>query len=330
MSNVPKRWRAIALQSRFVSFSVCWVRVVSIIPSVFLLSAHLMAMQIAGAGPLIASVLDWCGVRHPVLERLTRWSWYAFWLGVVLGFGVAATQVILVQREYTRALEVLAYKLKWGVAELVVFAIGLWIYLWGWRCLRSSRLRRGWHIAIGLLTATNLLYHFPSLMLLFTRVAAERIDVAEPMRAAAYREVAFQGDVLAGTVHFWLASLVAGGVALVVIASDADAASEEASPECQRMGTWAASIALVAAMLELPVGTWLLTALPGDDQSQLLGSDLWATGLLGLAFFAALGLMQELAAIAFGSWSRISVRRCALKFCVVLVAMVGASMRLGS
>ena len=159
----------------------------SIVPSVFLLTAHLLAMQIAGAGPLIAVLLDLCRVRSTQLERLTRWSWYAFWIGSLLGIGVAVSQIIVVQRDYGPALEALAYKLKWGVAELIVFAVSLWCYLWGWKRLRSSRWQRGWHMVIGLFAATNLLYHFPTLMLLFSRTVATRVELTNPVGVAAYR-----------------------------------------------------------------------------------------------------------------------------------------------
>ena len=60
-----------------------------------------------------------------------------------------------------------------------------------------------------------------------------------------------------------------------------------AEGQSRRIGTWATSIALIAAMLQLPVGIWLLAVLPSSEQSRILGSDLWATGLLALAFFSA-------------------------------------------
>jgi hypothetical protein len=126
-----------------------------------------------------------------------------------------------------------------------------------------------------------------------------------------------------------LAPSVASGVALALSASEMTEPRDEPCGERPRAGTWGVLIALVAALLQLPVGMWLLAALPGDDQSQLLGNDLWATGLLAAGFFVAISLMHELASLAFGAWTRTSVRRCAMKMCVVTVAMAGASLRLG-
>ena len=284
-------------------------------------------MQVAGGAPLIAVGLDICGLSPQLLERLTRSSWHAFWIGNLLGFGVAATQMVFVQRDYGPAMQEFAYKMKWGVAELVVFAVSLWFYVWGWQRLRSTRGRRGAHIVIGLVAATNLLYHFPSLMLMFSRATAGRMVVGRPVDAEVYRQIAFQGDILVATVHFWLASLVAGGVTLALLATDG--ASEDTNAEHGRVGVWSASIALVAALLQLPVGFWLVAVLPDADQSQLLGNDLWALGLLLVAFFAALGLMHELASMAFGSCQRSSANRSAMKLIVVVLAMVGVSVRLG-
>ena len=40
--------------------------------------------------------------------------------------------------------------------------------------------------------------------------------------------------------------------------------------------------------------------------------------------------MHELASIAFGDWNQMAVRRSAITLCVLTLAMVGASMRLGN
>ena len=311
---------------------------VSIVPSVLLLTAHLLAMQVAGAGPLVAVLLDKIGGRHCLLERLTRVSWWSFWIGILLGGALTLTQVSLVDRDYGPAIEMLAYKLQWGVLELLVFAMSLWAYLWGWRRLRSSRARRGWHRFLGIFTATNLLYHFPTLMLLFSRIVEGRLETTEPISAASYRGYAFGGDVFAATVHFWLASLVTAGIVVALLAIQASGREEgtelgstKTTPmeATRRVGLWGNSIALIAAMLQLPVGMWLLSVLPGDEQARVLGNDWKATGLLAVAIVLAFGLLHDLASIAFGSWGRPAVRRCAAKLCVLTLAMVAASMRLG-
>lgn len=315
------------------------------IPTILLLTFHLLAMQLAGAGPLLAALLDLLGKRHPILERLTEWSWVAFWIGVILGGAVAGTQILFGQREYAPALEMLGYKLKWGVAELVVFAVAMWLYRWGWSRLRGTRTSRGWHITIGLFAATNLLYHFPTLMLLFSRVVSGRIALSEPMDAATYRAFAFAGPILAASIHFWLASLVVAGVSLALlvireattgrddgenndgpIISDGDVRELTA----REVGSWGIGVALVAAMSQLPVGMWLVAVLESPIQAEVLGKNLWTTGLLGLAVFAAFGLMHDLASITFGDWSQKTVTGSAAKLIIVTLIMVATSMRLGS
>ncbi len=319
------------------------------IPSLLLLVTHLTAMQVAGAGPLIATLLDACGVRHPLLRSLTRVSWWSFWIGAILGGAAIVTQITLVDRDYGPAVEMFSYKLIWGLLELVVFVVALWAYLWGWRGMRDSAIKRGTHMALGLFAATNLLYHFPPLMLLFSRVVVGRIEPMATLPAAAYRSIAFRSDLLAATLHFWLASLVTASAALMMLAvryvprQDDKTTAEGPVVAIQgtdpsiswdgdagRVGRWGAAIALAAAMLQLPVGMWMLAALPHADQSRMLGGDLWVTAMLAIGFFAALALMQELAGIAFGGWTKAAVHRSVVKLTVIMVTMVAASLQLGT
>ena len=61
----------------------------------------------------------------------------------------------------------------------------------------------------------------------------------------------------------------------------------------------------------------------------MLGDDILATGLLGLAIFAALSLMHQLASISFGQLSERAVTRAGGTLVLVMALMVGATMRLG-
>ena len=71
------------------------------IVSVLLLTTHLLTVQLAGCGPLIAAAFDLCQAPQPLLVRLTRWSWIAFLIGIVTGLIVSVVQVVLLDRDYT-------------------------------------------------------------------------------------------------------------------------------------------------------------------------------------------------------------------------------------
>ncbi|HEV3415668.1 MAG TPA: hypothetical protein VG056_02600, partial [Pirellulales bacterium] len=84
----------------------------------------------------------------------------------------------------------------------------------------------------------------------------------------------------------------------------------------------AARLALVATLLQIPVGLWVLFALPTAVQSQLLGEDWIATLLFGLSVIVALGLMHQLAMASLGAVSRQAVGRTALLLAAVVFLMV--------
>jgi hypothetical protein len=281
-------------------------------------------VQIASCGPLIAAAFDLCQLPQPLLARLARWSWIAFLIGVVTGLIVGVVQVLLLGRDYSVAMRLLSYKLGWGVAELIVSAVCMLIYLWGWRgTLRQTRWRRGLHMFIAVFAATNLLYHFPTLMLLYARIVSGRLQLEVAVDASTYRQLAFGAEIFAGTVHFWSASLATTGIAIAWLVA------RHGSDEDVRTGIWGSRIGLAASLLQLPIGIWLLSTLPQIEQRRLLGDDILATGLLGLAFFAALSLMHQLASISFGQWSERAVQRAGVTLVLVMVLMVGATMRMG-
>ncbi len=292
--------------------------------SVLLLTTHLLAMQLAACGPLVAVAFDLCRVPDSLLARLTRWSWIAFCVGVGAGLMVGAIQALLVGRDYVPAMRLLRYKLSWGVAELIVYAVCILLYLWGWHgVLRKTRWRRAVHMFLAVAAATNLLYHFPTLMLLFARIVSSRLRLEQAVDAAAYRQLAFGGDVLAAAVHFWTASFVTTGIVTAWLVVQHGGKGEAYA------GIWSSRIGLAASLLQVTTGMWLLTALPQIERDRMLGNDIVATGLLGVAFVGTLSLMHQLASISFGDWSAPPIKRAAGTLVLVVTAMVGVTVRVG-
>ncbi len=82
----------------------------------------------------------------------------------------------------------------------------------------------------------------------------------------------------------------------------------------------AARICLIATMLQIPVGLWVLFELPAAVQSQILGESMLATGLFGLSVVSALGLMHYLSRIALGdAGAGVPCRATALLIATVLL-----------
>jgi hypothetical protein len=295
-----------------------------IIAIVLLLTTHLLTMQLAACGPLVTVAFDLCRVPHALLAPLTRWSWIAFWIGVVAGLLVGAIQVFLLGRDYLPAMRLLRYKLGWGIAELAVYAVCMLLYLWGWNgVLRKTRWRRAWHMFLAVTAATNLLYHFPTLMLLFARIVSSRLRLVEAVDAVAYRQLAFGSDVLAGTVHFWIASFVTTGIVAAWIVVRHGGKREV------HVGIWSSRIGLVASLLQVPTGIWLLTVLPPVERDRLLGNDLVAAGLLGVAIVGTLSLTHQLALLSFGHGGEPQIKRTAGTLVLVVATMVGVTLRMG-
>jgi hypothetical protein len=81
-------------------------------------------------------------------------------------------------------------------------------------------------------------------------------------------------------------------------------------------------IALAATLLQIPVGLWVLSALP--QQSLLLGSDAVATLLFGGSVLGSLALLHQLAIWSLGDISRRRVWLSTALLCAVVLLMTGA------
>ena len=74
------------------------------------------------------------------------------------------------------------------------------------------------HGSLALLAATNLLYHFPPLLTIMTMSAGGEIELAGEVDAATFRQLFSTPNVLAHTLHFWLASVAVSGVVVFWLA----------------------------------------------------------------------------------------------------------------
>ncbi|MEX2186106.1 MAG: hypothetical protein WD875_04895 [Pirellulales bacterium] len=298
-----------------------------------LLTAHLLAVNLAAAGPLVSLVLEWAAARRqlPVAEaiagRLSRHVLAAFLLGTAIGGAMLA---LLWSREndpfVAALLRFSPAKLWFAGAELLFFVVCQAIYVWMWpRPWRQTTLGRAAHRGLAVLAATNLLYHFPPMMVVIADIATGQLDAPGAIDAAAYRQLAFSPGVFARSLHHILAAVSLAGLYAVVLAwrnvgqSTEDSATRGELRAELRAAAWSGRITLVATLLQIPVGVWVLLTL-GNSRA-VMGDDLAATGFFIAAVVAALGLMHHLAALAFGDVDRKSVRSAVAMFAVVVVLM---------
>lgn len=283
-----------------------------------ILGAHLLCVDLAAAGPLVCIWLDRKeGRGDEEAGRAGRFLLKASLHGLLLGtlLGVVAG-CFLWDAEYRAQLMRLASRVHFGVWEWLFSLALLYAYRWSWRdattcCGAKRRLR--WFLP--LLASTNLLYHFPPLFLIFSRLNPE--SVAE-LTSADFRDRLVEGYVVARTVHFCLAALAVSGITLIIYTLK-KGGSAETTEQTYQPARWGARLALVATLLQLPVGIWIVIKM-GDDAKQVMGGDWLTTGLFVASLVGALALMHCLSVLAFGSFQRVlAVRTISLMILVILL-----------
>jgi hypothetical protein len=296
-----------------------------------LLAAHLLATNVAGAAPLVCIWLHRREMRGGdavagnVGRRLAADAITLFAVGMLLG--VALLGVLWVQGDsrYLHALAQVPLRKYWfALAELVfsLACMGGYLFLW-----ERARNQPNWHALLGVLAASNTLYHFPPLMIVLS-VVSVRIELSQlVLDAPAFRKLLVEPEVISRAAHVWLASLAVSGIAVMGLSLRPGKLAEHAVAAA-RVAAGGARLALVATLLQLPLGIWVLLTLEGPARNNLMGEDLLGTGLLLISILASLGLMHALATVALGEVSRQSIVRCMLLLVLVVGLMTGVLRRI--
>jgi len=301
---------------------------------VCLLAMHLLCVNVSSAGPLVAAWLEWRGrVRTDVqLDQLGRWlavnSLWSLLAGSLLGLATAVLLWLDGQWAFFRSVGLVAYKVWWGVAELVFYVVCMAGYVALWP--RAGRAGGGWlcaHRALAVLAATNLMYHFPPLFGVIAQLAAQGDLARGPLDAAGFRAEAGAGPVWPMTVHFWLASLAVTGVFAMAWGPGRERWRDSATSAGAPVSAWLGRLALAATVLQIPTGMWVLLRLPLAQQGRLVGGDGLASVLLIAAIALTIWLLHDLASIAMGAASRSRVRRSAALVVLIVLLMSGTQHR---
>lgn len=275
---------------------------------VLVVAAHLLAVNVALAGPFMCLWLQWRHTRPQGAlageagRWLLRWSLLALAPAVALGLAALGLLWMLYPGAYFEAARQVPARRYWfGIVELVFSAacLGLWLCLWPTRRRPAGRARlfSGW--SLGLLAATNLLYHFPPLF------AVIGVLSSRPQawgKGLPFTRLMVDPEVLARTLHHILAAAAVAGAALMLYALRPLPGAS--GIDRRRAAAWGGRSALLATLLQLPAGWFVLMQLPAETRNRLLGQDLPAAMLFGASILTTIALLYRLATVSWGGVSR--------------------------
>jgi hypothetical protein len=255
-----------------------------------LLAAHLLAMNIASAGPLAALWL--VRGRHDEKAACRQMAAGVAWLSLqalVVGALLGGLVVMAPSEGLRAALHRFPASAYWfGLAELIFSAACI---AGVWRGVEKQW--PFWAIALLVLaSASNLLYHFPPWMAVIGELAADpRWASGDVLDRRALLALWKRPEIAATWLHFVLASLAAASIAAMWIRRHDD---DEAA--FRGLGLWA----LLTTACQVPAGVWMVITRNASVRDALLGGQLLATALFAAGVLAALGLLQVLLAVVLG------------------------------
>ena len=307
------------------SFSRC-IAVLQV-GSILLLAMHFVAVDLTMAGPLVCIWLAWRESRYT--DRLAgtlnvetaRASLVALAIGIAVGCLELAIFWLADDRHFWRAVASVASGRLWfALAELIFFALCMAGYLW----IFGRPVRRPWIATVlALLASLDLMAHFPPLFTMLNLLADRPSLFGQRLESALYRSLLADPEVVSMTAHVYLAAIAVTAVFVMARAARLGAASPlrsaaEAESELPATGLAAvpppvvlgsARAALLATLLQLPVGIGVMLSVPNRLRDALLGDDLLATLPFACGVLATLGLLHTLAAVGLGDRDPRQVRR---------------------
>jgi hypothetical protein len=288
---------------------------------ILLLATHLLAMNVASAGPLAAAWLisQRDNPNGGVLaRRLLRWSLAALVAGVVTGGAMLAAPSAGLRAALSR----FPPSTYWFAGSELAFSAA---------CLVAMLLSQRWLerrpiIAwlTALIAASNLLYHFPPLMAVIGQLASDpRWATERSIPRPVMMRLWARPEILALWAHFALASLAASAIVCLWPLPGSD--SNDVPQDNLRFVRCLAAVALVASLLQVPVGVWMLLSAGAPARNAVLGGDPASSASLIAGILAAIALLRGLASIALGE-SAPAVRRRTVYLLVVTVVLMSATL----
>jgi hypothetical protein len=261
-----------------------------------LAALHLTAIGLAAAGPMLVAVMRLSGrlredgMADRLLWRVGVWATAATLIAALVGLAAGLLRVESDRGAYFAMLSRFTPRAYYLLAVEWLFSLlcyGVWIATW-----QRWRQKPLWHAAIALMGATNLLYHFPPLMIAQNLLASDPTLVAEhEISRPLALGLMTTPLVVAKTVHIWGASLVVAATSLLLAA-----ATHDANFACSKQFVrWAGLSCLAGVVAQWFSGIATLLLLSDGRAQAMTGSSLPATGLLVLGVLLTLQLMLNLA-----------------------------------
>ncbi len=309
-----------------------------------ILAMHLLAFNLAAAGPLVCI---WLGRgKHAINPWRNRVGGWLAWLScgaMVAGMLLGGLLLLPGNNPLYAALSRFPAKTYWYAAIELAFSLACllaYAATWQWRG-RQRPLARLLHSLLGLLAVTNLLYHFPPLMVVIAKISANphwatEVVASGPIEHKAFLKLMLRGEVLALSTHFVVAALVVATLAaLWLLARSLPQAPGKLPPkkvpheepqavdlDRQQLAGRIALLAITGTLLQIPVGIWILTTLPPASLQAGLGGNIVASLCFAGGFMAALALVQQLLPIAQGDFNRPAAKRAVWLLGVTVVMMI--------
>ncbi len=289
------------------------------------MAIHLLAVNLASAGPLVCIWLHFRSRDDTLRDQLGKSLAWSSLAALVVGIVSGGILVLVAPSEgIYEAIGRLPARAYWMAGtELVFSLVFLLIYAVCWKPLCRWRVL---HALISLLGTSNLLYHFPPLMIVLGKLASTPTWSKEAIiERPDFVKLMARGEVVSLTLHFCLASIaVAGVAALVLLARTAVEDSQQSS--AKKIARGSAVFALVASLLQLPIGVWVLVTLSGAERNTLTGGAPVASLMFVGGMLLTFVLLQRLVAVAMGDVEPGVLRRVGWLL-VVLVLMMTATLR---
>lgn len=307
--------------------SVAEIRALSDSIQILVTALHLTAVNAAFSGPILSLWLFLRSCRNPNSDvadlgrSLLRGSLFGFYAGMALGVVAALIWWGNQERAVERAFHALPIdRYYFTVAELIFSAVVLeaWAALWRRNADHETSRNNALMIGLAFVGITNTAYHFPSLFTVLS-VLSTRIPAGEER----FVSLLIDPEVIARIAHFALASFAVGGAMLAALAAarkfeTADDDDVRTIFTLQRRG---ALIALVATLLQWPVGILVVLQLPEASRDALIGQNAAVTVLFAVSLCAVVMLMHRMAAAAFGGVSPAEMRSLLLWLGITIMLM---------
>ncbi len=253
---------------------------------------HLFVAGLAGGGPLLVAGLRLWWRRMETepasdagLRQLAVWSVGAVVLAAMTGLVAGAWRAGVGQGGYLEMLARFPARAYAMVAIEWVFSIACY---GGWLALWNRWSQKPWrHGLLALLGATNLLYHFPLLMISQNLLVEQPNLVAGSVVARPLVVQLFHTPlVMAKASHIWAMCMLVSSCGLLMAAP------------VVRLHRVAGVVGLVALVVQFVSGAAVLGCLPADQTQRITGGSILATALLVLGVLMGIHLLMSFAKLA--------------------------------